>query len=206
MRLVAVAYLLFAVLAFSISFPFYRAMSEAIASEAALAAGDDRDCILAPSAWKNPISPKELMVARDILAAGNAGRAEVVTGQAFTDSGLKQREDLDEYRRAPLKLRERRRGFILAPREREDCGTPHQEIGFPLSRLPWQLVDIGCSLAGLAVQRTLEGGDDAVISTALLDEASKHIERRRVIVHPEVDDVVAPRAAAAGRPDDLHHR
>ena len=67
-------------------------------SEAALAAGDDRDCILAPSAWKNPISPKELMVARDILAAGNAGRAEVVTGQAFTDSGLKQREDLDEYR------------------------------------------------------------------------------------------------------------
>lgn len=67
-------------------------------SEAALAAGEDRDCILAPSAWKNPISPKELMVARDILAAGNVGRAEVVTGQAFTDSGLKQREDLDEYR------------------------------------------------------------------------------------------------------------
>jgi CHAT domain-containing protein len=67
-------------------------------SEAALAAGEDRDCILAPSAWKNPISPKELMVARDILAAGNAGRAEVVTGQAFTDSNLKQREDLDEYR------------------------------------------------------------------------------------------------------------
>jgi HEAT repeat protein len=37
MRLVAVAYVLFAVLLFSVSFPFYRAMSEAFAGEAELA-------------------------------------------------------------------------------------------------------------------------------------------------------------------------
>jgi CHAT domain-containing protein len=59
---------------------------------------DDRDCVLGLSAWAHPISPKELFAARDILEARNAGQAQVVTGAAFTDTDLKTRSDLDQYR------------------------------------------------------------------------------------------------------------
>ena len=49
-------------------------------------------------AWNRPISADELYAAKRLLA-GNSGRgAEVVTGADFTDTGLKQRQDLDQYR------------------------------------------------------------------------------------------------------------
>jgi CHAT domain-containing protein len=59
---------------------------------------EDIDCVLAPSAWQQPISAKELIVARDILGGGDPNRAQIVTRDAFTDVAVKNRADLDEYR------------------------------------------------------------------------------------------------------------
>jgi CHAT domain-containing protein len=60
--------------------------------------GESRDCALPLSAWAHPISPRELQVAHDTLVAGDPMRAQIVTGQAFTDNAVKGRSDLDQYR------------------------------------------------------------------------------------------------------------
>jgi HEAT repeat protein len=73
MRLVAVAYLLFAVLMFSISFPFYRAMSEAFPSEAGLAS--------ALGLFSAAVTAASFLVST--LVAGRVYRAIGVTGGAF---------------------------------------------------------------------------------------------------------------------------
>lgn len=61
-------------------------------------AAADRDCMLPMSAWTHPISPKELQVASSILQPYDPGGVQVVTGDAFTDTGLESRPDLDQYR------------------------------------------------------------------------------------------------------------
>jgi CHAT domain-containing protein len=58
----------------------------------------DRDCALPLSAWANPISPRELQVAESVLSRTNPQGAQIVTGAAFTDTALKSREDLDQFR------------------------------------------------------------------------------------------------------------
>ena len=50
------------------------------------------------AAWSRPISAVELNAARQVITGENAGRADVVTGAAFSDDAIKARSDLDQYR------------------------------------------------------------------------------------------------------------
>ena len=59
--------------------------------------------------WNQPISATELYNARDMIGAG---RSEVVTGAAFTDRSLLQREDLSNYRILHFATH----GLVTAPR------------------------------------------------------------------------------------------
>ncbi|HEX3677566.1 MAG TPA: CHAT domain-containing tetratricopeptide repeat protein [Sphingomicrobium sp.] len=61
-------------------------------------AATDRDCTLPMSSWSHPISAKELEVASSILRSYDPAGVEVVTGDNFTDTGIKSRTDLDQYR------------------------------------------------------------------------------------------------------------
>jgi len=54
-------------------------------------------CAWALAAWSRPISAEELEAARAAIARSGQG-ADVVTGAAFTDTGILSRQDLDEYR------------------------------------------------------------------------------------------------------------
>ncbi|MEO5972313.1 MAG: CHAT domain-containing tetratricopeptide repeat protein, partial [Sphingomicrobium sp.] len=59
----------------------------------------DLDCVLSLTQWNRPISADELRLASTILSAGQpGGSTEVVTGDAFTDTAIKTRGDLSEYR------------------------------------------------------------------------------------------------------------
>jgi CHAT domain-containing protein len=55
-------------------------------------------CNWSLSVWNRPISPAELYTARQAVAGNDPGEAEIVTGNAFTDTAIKQRSDLDEFR------------------------------------------------------------------------------------------------------------
>jgi len=61
-------------------------------------ASADRDCLLPLSSWEQPISPKELQTAGTILGKMDPGGVTILTKDQFTDTDLKQRHDLDEYR------------------------------------------------------------------------------------------------------------
>jgi CHAT domain-containing protein len=61
-------------------------------------AATDRDCTLPMSSWSHPISAKELEVASSILRSYDPAGVEIVTGDNFTDTGIKSRTDLDQYR------------------------------------------------------------------------------------------------------------
>jgi CHAT domain-containing protein len=50
------------------------------------------------SSWSHPISAKELEVASSILKSYDPVGVEIVTGDNFTDTGIKSRTDLDQYR------------------------------------------------------------------------------------------------------------
>jgi CHAT domain-containing protein len=65
---------------------------------ALIPAAADRDCTLAITTWDNPISAKELQVASAILQPYDPSGVQVVTGDAFTDTSLENRPDLDQYR------------------------------------------------------------------------------------------------------------
>lgn len=68
------------------------------AAEGVIPAAADRDCMLPISSWSHPISAKELRTASAILQRYDPGGVQVVTGDAFTDSALENRDDLDQYR------------------------------------------------------------------------------------------------------------
>jgi CHAT domain-containing protein len=55
-------------------------------------------CSWSLAAWNRPISARELRVAGDAAAMGRAGEAEIVTGAAFTDTGIIARGDLNQFR------------------------------------------------------------------------------------------------------------
>jgi CHAT domain-containing protein len=58
----------------------------------------DRECVLSLDNWNRPISAEELRIAQGILAPGRPQLAQVVTGDAFTDTAIKARGDLHDYR------------------------------------------------------------------------------------------------------------
>jgi CHAT domain-containing protein len=72
-------------------------LSEA-AGAAIVPATADRDCVLPLSSWSHPISARELQVAGGILQAIDPKGVEIVTRDAFTDTALGQRKDLDQFR------------------------------------------------------------------------------------------------------------
>jgi len=61
-------------------------------------AAADRDCILPLSNWANPISARELQVAANIVSAFDPTGVQIVTRDAFTDTALEARGDLNQYR------------------------------------------------------------------------------------------------------------
>jgi hypothetical protein len=71
---------------------------------------DSSSCSWSIDAWGRPISSEELVTASRTL--GGAGDAEIVTGQAFTDTAIKQREDLSQYRIMHFATH----GLVTAPR------------------------------------------------------------------------------------------
>lgn len=69
------------------------------ASEAGVVpASADRDCLLPMSSWAHPISAHELQVASSILQGQDPRNVQILTRDNFTDTGLEERKDLDDYR------------------------------------------------------------------------------------------------------------
>ena len=68
------------------------------ANEGVVPAAADRDCLLPLSSWTHPISAKELETAESILKKFDPTGVTIVTGDQFTDTGLEERNDLDQYR------------------------------------------------------------------------------------------------------------
>ena len=58
-------------------------------SAAMIPAAADRDCILPFSSWTHPISAKELQIAAGIVSTFDPKGVQVVTGNAFTDTGAR---------------------------------------------------------------------------------------------------------------------
>jgi CHAT domain-containing protein len=58
-------------------------------------AGDDAGCYWPEEVWNNPISKSELVTASQVL---DPGGATLITDAAFTDTAIKSRDDLDNYR------------------------------------------------------------------------------------------------------------
>ncbi|HEX8644465.1 MAG TPA: CHAT domain-containing tetratricopeptide repeat protein [Allosphingosinicella sp.] len=70
------------------------------------------DCAWSPALWSRPISAEELHTASRALAGESPGEAKVVTGAAFTDTAIKEREDLAQYRVIHFATH----GLVTAPR------------------------------------------------------------------------------------------
>jgi CHAT domain-containing protein len=68
------------------------------AASALVPAAADRDCILPLSSWASPISARELQVAGQIVSATDPQGVQIITRDAFTDTGLEARSDLNQYR------------------------------------------------------------------------------------------------------------
>jgi CHAT domain-containing protein len=76
--------------------------------------GIEAECALSLTAWNRPISPQELQLAQSILGGGDPVRAEVVTRESFTDTAIKQRTDLTDYRIIHFATH----GIVTSPRAR----------------------------------------------------------------------------------------
>lgn len=58
----------------------------------------DRDCLLPLASWSNPISARELQTAAMIVQKFDPNGVKIMTGDSFTDTGLEERSDLNQYR------------------------------------------------------------------------------------------------------------
>jgi hypothetical protein len=56
------------------------------------------ECSWAITAWNRPIPSDELVTASRALSGRTGGETDIVTGAAFTDTAIKQRADLDQFR------------------------------------------------------------------------------------------------------------
>ncbi|WP_083776330.1 CHAT domain-containing protein [Erythrobacter sp. NAP1] len=65
-------------------------------TRSALAGGDN--CLWSEAIWSNPISSEELYDAANRFGGEDAARADVLTKDVFTDTRIKSREDLADYR------------------------------------------------------------------------------------------------------------
>ncbi|WP_299193574.1 CHAT domain-containing protein [uncultured Erythrobacter sp.] len=65
-------------------------------TRSALAGGEN--CLWSENIWSNPIKSDELFDAASRLGGGQSGGATVLTKDGFTDTAIKAREDLGEYR------------------------------------------------------------------------------------------------------------
>jgi hypothetical protein len=72
-------------------------------------AGDAIDCSWPLSTWRSPISPDELLVASQAMGVG---RLEVITGVDFSDTTIKDRTDLSDFRILHFATH----GLVTAPR------------------------------------------------------------------------------------------
>lgn len=71
-------------------------------------------CAWPAAAWGQPISPAELYTVRQMIGGGEAA-AEIVTGDAFTDTAIRDRRDLSSFRILHFATH----GLVTAPRA--DC-------------------------------------------------------------------------------------
>lgn len=69
------------------------------------------DCAWAPATWNDPIAADELRSASQLFQLAGA-QTDVVTGAQFTDTALRERENLDEYRILHFATH----GLVTAPR------------------------------------------------------------------------------------------
>ncbi|MEO7239915.1 MAG: CHAT domain-containing protein [Sphingomicrobium sp.] len=82
----------------------YLGLGENLPATAAVQTADgtrsvqDLDCVLSLASWSRPISPEELRIAGGLLSAGDPRLAEIDVRDAFTDTALKARGDLDQFR------------------------------------------------------------------------------------------------------------
>ena len=67
-------------------------------AEGQIPAAADRDCILPLSSWAHPISAKELDIAAGLLRQFDPNGVQIITRDQFTDTAIKARTDLDQYR------------------------------------------------------------------------------------------------------------
>ena len=72
-------------------------------------ASREADCEWPVNTWLDPISPAELNLAQSVLGAG---RANVLTQSAFSDTALQARDDLDDFRILHFATH----GLVTAPR------------------------------------------------------------------------------------------
>ncbi len=69
---------------------------------------DNMDCTWPLAQWNRPIADTELLTAANLVGANNA---QIITGKAFTDTAIKTRPDLDNYRILHFATH----GFVTAP-------------------------------------------------------------------------------------------
>ena len=74
-------------------------------------------CSWPMAVWDQPISPAELFSARAAVAIGSSGASQIVTGAAFNDSAIRDREDLNDFRILHFATH----GLVTAPRP--ECPT-----------------------------------------------------------------------------------
>lgn len=60
--------------------------------------GTNNDCNWSLAAWNRPISARELYTAQTAIGGAVQGQTDIVTGEAFTDTAIKSRDNLNEYR------------------------------------------------------------------------------------------------------------
>lgn len=77
-----------------------------------LAAASGDSCTWPAAVWNQPIAPDELFSARTAVAIGSSGASEIVTGAAFTDSAIRGRSDLADFRILHFATH----GLVTAPR------------------------------------------------------------------------------------------
>ena len=80
-----------------------------LGTRGAASGGLDSDCLWDAAQWARPISAEELVTARNAMG-GAAGT--LLTGSAFTDTAVKSRADLDDYRIIHFATH----GLVTAPR------------------------------------------------------------------------------------------
>src|SRR3546814_10385242 len=79
-------------------FPYttlFRSRLSSTGTRGAVGGSADADCLWDVAQWGRPISADELVTARD--AVGRAA-GTLLTGRAFTDTAVKNRADLADYR------------------------------------------------------------------------------------------------------------